>query len=67
MTEQNFPDNVLDNLDVLRGMNSETVNLVTLPSRTCTDRQVQIRAKTPEKRPTCPQKDQIEKTPSENA
>ena len=31
MTEQNFPDNVLyelDNLDVLRGMNSETVDLI---------------------------------------
>ena len=31
MSEQNFPDNVLyelDNLDVLRGMNSETVDLI---------------------------------------
>ena len=31
MTEQNFPDNIiyeLDNLDVLRGMNSETVDLI---------------------------------------
>ena len=31
MAEQNFPDNAiyeLDNLDVLRGMNSETVDLV---------------------------------------
>ena len=31
MAEQNFPDNVLyelDNLDVLRGMNSETVDLI---------------------------------------
>ena len=31
MTEQNFPDNTiyeLDNLDVLRGMNSETVDLI---------------------------------------
>ena len=31
MAEQNFPDNTiyeLDNLDVLRGMNSETVNLI---------------------------------------
>ena len=31
MTDQNFPDNVLynmDNLDVLRGMNSETVDLI---------------------------------------
>ena len=31
MTEQNFPDNILyelDNLDVLRSMNSETVDLI---------------------------------------
>ena len=33
MTDQNFPGNVLynmDNLDVLRGMNSETVDLAAM-------------------------------------
>ena len=40
MAGQNFPDNVLynmDNLDVLRGTNSETVDLVATGTRTNTD------------------------------